>query len=91
MPENGRFQSIHGAMNAIQIPCQNVFCGMGSCGRVRMHGQEFKRRQDDAKKLCERVKERRNPSADVHEKPMSDGVALSIVSSWAGRSDIAPP
>jgi hypothetical protein len=39
--------------------------------------------QDEAKLPSERCKERRNPSADVHEKPMSDGEALAIVPPWA--------
>jgi hypothetical protein len=45
--------------------------------------KKVKPRLDAAKEEDGRCKERRNPSADAHEKSMSDGEALAIVTSWA--------
>jgi hypothetical protein len=38
-----------------------------------VHDKEVKPNQDEANPPCERVKERRNPSADAHGEPMSGG------------------
>ena len=48
-----------------------------------MHDKKVKLRHDAAKQACERFKERRNPSADAHKKPMNEGAPLAIVPSWA--------
>jgi hypothetical protein len=44
--------------------------------------KNVKPKQDEADPPCERVKERRNPSADAHEEPMSEGKPLVIGRSW---------
>ncbi len=49
----------------------------------RVHDKKADLRHDAAKQACERFKERRNPSADAHEKPMAEAEPLAIVPSWA--------
>jgi hypothetical protein len=56
----------------------------------RAHDKNVNPRNSAAKQACERCKERRNPSADAHEKPMSDGEALPIVHSWASAIRYRP-
>jgi hypothetical protein len=38
---------------------------------------------DEANSPCERIKERRNPSADAHGEPMSGRKPLFIVATWS--------
>ena len=56
-----------------------------------MHDKKVKPRLEAAKEEDDRCKERRNPSADAHVEPMSDGEALAIVPSWARAIRYRPP
>ena len=58
---------------------------------TRAHANKVKPSQDAAKQACECHKERRNPSDDAHDVPMSEREPLPIVPPGPVRSDIGTP